>query len=68
MVLHNADYAKSFYVQVDASDPRLGAVLSHDSDSGEEHPIAFRSRKLSPRECAFPTIEKECIGIIWAIK
>ncbi|KAL5510007.1 hypothetical protein EMCRGX_G005471 [Ephydatia muelleri] len=51
-------------LQTDALERGFGAVLSQRSaEQGEEHPIAFFSRKLLPREEKYSTIEKECLAI-----
>ena len=55
-----------FILKTDASGFDLGAILSQLDDNNEEHPIAFASRKLQPRELA--TIEKECLAIVWAVE
>jgi phospholipid-translocating ATPase len=39
-----------FILQVDASDFGVGAILSQLDMEGQEHPVAFASRKLHPRE------------------
>ena len=48
-VLRNPDFHRPFVLQTDASDFAIGAVLSQKFENGE-HPIAFLSRKLLPRE------------------
>ena len=40
----------------------MGAVLSQVSEDGE-HPVAFFSKKLLPREERYSTVEKECLAI-----
>ena len=50
-------------MQTDASDRGVGAVLSQNSDDGLEHPVAYYSRKLLPREARYSTVEKECLAI-----
>ena len=55
-------------MQVDASNRGLGAILSQEDQYGEEHPIAYASRKLQPREEKLSTTEKECLGIVWAVE
>lgn len=62
-MLESPDFNRQFVVQTDASDRGVGAVLSQRDDSGEEHPVAYYSRKLLPREVKYSTIEKECLAI-----
>ncbi len=62
-VLKGPDFQKPFILQTDASDRGIGAVLSQEDDNMEEHPVAFFSRKLLPREEKFSTIEKECYSL-----
>ena len=49
-ILKSPDFEKEFLLQTDASERGIGAVLSQYDDNGTEHPIAFYSRKLLPRE------------------
>lgn len=67
-VLRAPDFHREFIVQCDASDRGLGVVLSQKNDKGEEHPILYLSRKLSPREEAYSATEKECLCIVWAVQ
>ena len=50
-------------VQTDASERGVGAVLSQQSVDGQDHPLAFFSKKLLPREQRYSTVEKECLAI-----
>ena len=52
-----------FILQTDASERGIVAVLSQYDQEGTEHPVAFNSRKLLPREVRYSTIEKECLAI-----
>jgi phospholipid-translocating ATPase len=67
-VLNSPDYEKKFYLQTDASERGIGAVLSQQDKEGSDHPIAFFSRKLLPRETRYATVEKECLAIVAALK
>ena len=67
-VLQIADPSRPFVLQTDASDRGLGAVLSQLDAQGEEHPVAYISRKLFPRERKYSIIEKECLALVWALK
>ena len=62
-VLKSPDFDVPFVLQTDASDRGVGAVLSQADPEGVEHPVAYFSRKLLPREEKYATVEKECLAI-----
>ena len=62
-ILSNPDFNKTFYLQTDASNRGVGAVLSQLAEDGQDQPIAYFSRKLLPREVKYSTVEKECLAI-----
>ena len=66
-VLRSLEFEKIFILQTDASDRGVGAVLSQRSDDGNDHPVAYYSRKLLPCEVRYSTIEKECLAIKLAV-
>ena len=66
-VLRLPDFSRSFVLQTDASDEGLGAILYQDFEDGR-FPVAFASRKLLAREKVYAAIEKECLGLVWAVK
>ena len=67
-LLQSSNFEKQFILQTDASNSGLGAVLSQCDEEGQEHPVAYYSRKLLPREERYSTIEKECLAIKEAIQ
>ena len=62
-VLKSPDYSREFTVQTDASDRGMESVLCPTNKDGEEHPVAYFSRKFLPREERYGTVEKECLAI-----
>jgi len=66
-VMHTPKYYKDkpahFECTTDASDYALGAVITQDG-----HPIAYRSRKLQPRERNYAVHEKELLAIVDSVK
>ncbi len=65
-LLRAPDFGCPFLLQTDASDTGLGAVLSQVVD-GEEHPVIYISRKLTPAERRYATVEKEALAVKWAV-
>ena len=67
-VLIHYDPSLPIKLAADASFHGLGAVLSHVLPGGAEHPVAFASRTLSPSERNYSQVEKEALGLIFAVK
>ena len=57
-MLHSPDFTKEFIVLTDASDRGVGAVLSQLDVNGQDHPVAYFSKKLLPQEEHYATVEK----------
>ena len=70
------DVTKPYILYTDTSDNFIGACLCQPCDEGEgtqpgmtnEQPLYFLSRKLSPTETRWPTIEKECYAIYYGLQ
>ena len=67
-MLRSPDFTRPFVPQTDASERGVGAVLSQLDDNGDDHPVAYFSRKLLPREEKYSTVEKECLAIKLAVQ
>ncbi|KAJ1133341.1 hypothetical protein NDU88_011636 [Pleurodeles waltl] len=67
-VLKSPCYSKKFYVQTDASELGVGAVLSQHNSEGQDQPVAFISRRLTPREKRWSAIEREAFAVVWSLK
>ena len=57
-ILKTPNFSKSFILQTDASERGIGAVLTQKDDTGEEHPVAYFSRKLLPGRKSTPLLKK----------
>ena len=55
-VLHLPDFSQTFYLETDASDFGVGAILMHNG-----RPLAFFSKKLGPRRRSASTYHKELL-------
>ena len=65
-MLYNPDLPLK--VDSEASSTGLGAVLSQILPNGEERPVEYISRSLSPAETRYAQIDREGLAIVWAIK
>ena len=68
-VLAFPNFKQEFLLYTDASDVALGAVLSQREMNGERiRPVAYASRVLSKTEKNYSVIEREALGIVWAVQ
>ena len=66
LILDLPDDDLPFKLQTDASVEGIGAVLLQVTPNGDR-PLAYMSKKLTPTQVRWPTIEQECYAIIEAI-
>ena len=66
-ILRLPDPKKTYYLQTDASNTGIGAVLMQKHDE-KLFPVCYASKKLSSTERNYSTIEKECLAVVWGIK
>lgn len=67
-ILACPDFSKHFYLQTDASDFGLGAVLTQMDDTAGEKVICYLSRSLTKVERRYSIVEKECLAAVFAIE
>ena len=66
-ILTHFDPRLPIRVETDASKRAIGAVLSQLVD-GHWHPVAFRSRKLTPEETRYGIGDSELLGLVDAFR
>ena len=57
-----------FFITVDASLIGLGAVLFQLNDQNKMKVISYNSRILNPQEQKLPTLDRELVGIVYALQ
>ena len=65
---HYSDFTKMFKLYTDALDVGLGAVLMQEDDQGKDRVICYEAKTLLPAEKNYPTTEKECLTVMWAMQ
>ena len=67
-LLVHYDSSKPLLLACDVSPKGLGAVLSHVMEVGQERPIAYASRTLTPAEQGYSQLEKEGLAVVFGVK
>ncbi|KAI0498537.1 hypothetical protein KFK09_019425 [Dendrobium nobile] len=49
-------------------DESLGALLAQVNDKGKENALYYLSRRLLPIEIRYPSIEKHCLALVFAVQ
>ena len=62
------DESANTIVYADASPHALGAVLVQEKEGQPHRVIAFASKTLSTTEKAYPHVQKEALGVVWAVE
>ena len=62
------NWSTKFHVHIDASGLAIGAILTQPGDDGMDYPIVYISRKLNKAERNYSTIEREEIGMVFALQ
>lgn len=62
--LYDVDFSKAFFMEKNASDFALDAVLLQIEVDDKLHPIAFYSRKFSAAEINYEIYDKELLTIV----
>lgn len=65
-ILIHPDFNKTFILSTDASAYGLGATLAQETSEGLQ-PVAFASKGLLSYERNYSTIDREALGIHWAV-
>ena len=64
LVLVDLNFSKPFFMEIDASDFALGAVLSEFGDGEKLHPVAFHSQMFRTAEINYEIHDKELLAIV----
>ncbi|CAF0985152.1 unnamed protein product [Brachionus calyciflorus] len=67
-ILAYPDFSKTFYLATDISNYGIGAVLCQKNDQDQERVIFYASRSLNNAERNYSTIERELLGIVYAVE
>ena len=66
-ILHYIDHNKEFYLECDASQYAVGAVLLQEGEDNKLFPVAYISKKLTKPQLKWSTTEKEMYSIYYCL-
>ena len=66
-ILRLPDFSKPFFIVTDAMKGAVGGALMQLHD-GKLHPVAYYSKRLTPKQCEWPVRELECYGIVCTVE
>lgn len=67
-VLAIPSFDKPFKLLTDASNVGMGAVLVQEGQEGEDHPVAYFSKKFDRHQLNYSTIEKEALALVSSLR
>ena len=67
-ILRALDWNKIFHVHVDALKFAMGCVLAQPGEHKMDFPVSYASRQLNDAEKNYTTMEREGLGMIYAVK
>ena len=67
-ILAHPDFTRMFKLYTDALDVELGVVLMQEDDQEKDRVICYEAKTLLPVEKNYPTTEKECLAVMWAMQ
>ena len=67
-ILQHFDPDKETWIESDASDWVIAAVLSQKDEQDVLHPVAYMSQKMLPAECNYEIYDKELLAIVRAFE
>jgi hypothetical protein len=64
LILIHPDFSKPFFLESDASDYALGAILFQNGNDGRLHPVIFHSRNFTTVEINYEIYNKKRLAIV----
>jgi len=66
-LLAHLNYAKAIFIQTDASDVGMGAMIYQKDEGGRILPVSFLSKAFTGSKLNWSAVEKECYAIVYAM-
>lgn len=67
-ILKSLDWNLTFHVHIDASTFAIGCILTQPGEKNMDFPISYASKQLNTKKRNYTTIERQGLGMIYAVK